>query len=212
MGTPGCVNKRAWGNRVCGRFRSKYAYGQQERPQLHRIGTVRVSASPTMVVTANGVVQTEEEATVYVRELDLFVTVMLLEDTPAVLSLGTLFEDHGVSYHWTSGQKPHLTKKGKIIDLQYIKLCAIRSPWFIFEVPTTPTPTSSSSSRDSVFDESRYTENPVPERSGSTSVELRKDPLHKPTETGNKNKWRTRRSTKRSIAAAGVQREFGRWT
>ena len=36
-----------------------------------------------------------------------------------------------------------------------------------------PTPTSSSSSsQDSVFDISRYTENPVLERSGSTSEEL----------------------------------------
>ena len=32
MGTPGCVNKRAGGKRVCSRFRSKFAYGQQERP------------------------------------------------------------------------------------------------------------------------------------------------------------------------------------
>ena len=31
---------------------------------------------------------------------------MLLEDTLAVPSLGKLFEDHGYSYHWTSGRKP----------------------------------------------------------------------------------------------------------
>ena len=43
--------------------------------------------SPTSVVTANSEVQTKEEATVYVKELELFVIVMLLEDTPAVLSL-----------------------------------------------------------------------------------------------------------------------------
>ena len=49
--------------------------------------TVRVSKSPTLVVTANGEVQTQEEATVYVRELDLFVTMKLLADTPAVLLL-----------------------------------------------------------------------------------------------------------------------------
>ena len=48
--------------------------------------TVRVSQSPTTVVTANGEVQTKEEATVYVKELDLFVTVKLLEDIPDVLS------------------------------------------------------------------------------------------------------------------------------
>ena len=50
--------------------------------------TVRASTSPTTVVTANGEVLTKEEATVYVRELDFFVTVMPLEDTPAVFSIG----------------------------------------------------------------------------------------------------------------------------
>ena len=36
---------------------------------------VRASESPTTVIAANGEVHTNEEATVYVRELDLFVTV-----------------------------------------------------------------------------------------------------------------------------------------
>ena len=44
--------------------------------------TARASKSPTTVMTANGEVLTKEEATVYVRELDLFVTERLLEDTP----------------------------------------------------------------------------------------------------------------------------------
>ena len=53
----------------------------------------------------------------------------------------------------------------------------------------THTPTSSSSSsQDSVFDVNRYTENTVQERSGSTSDELRGNPMHKPTETENKDK------------------------
>ena len=47
--------------------------------------TVRISKNPTMVMTANGEVQAKEEATVYVRELDLFLAVMLLENTPTVL-------------------------------------------------------------------------------------------------------------------------------
>ena len=34
--------------------------------------TVTTSRSPTTVITANGEVQTHEEATVYVRELDIF--------------------------------------------------------------------------------------------------------------------------------------------
>ena len=52
--------------------------------------TMMTSRSPTTVMTANGEVQTREEATVYVKELDLFVTVMLLVETPVVLSLGKL--------------------------------------------------------------------------------------------------------------------------
>ena len=48
--------------------------------------TMRVSRNPTTVMTANGEVQTREEVTVSVKELDFFVTVMLLEETPAVLS------------------------------------------------------------------------------------------------------------------------------
>ena len=38
--------------------------------------TMRTSRSPTKVMTANGEVQTKEEATVYVKQLDLFVKVM----------------------------------------------------------------------------------------------------------------------------------------
>ena len=75
------------------------------------LGTVQVSKNPTVVITANGEVLTKEEATVYVRELGLFVTIMLLEDTRAALSLGKLCKDHGFSFHWTSGQKPQLIKK-----------------------------------------------------------------------------------------------------
>ena len=59
------------------------------------LDTVKVLKNPTTVVAANGEVQTKEEATVYVKELDFFVTVKLLEDTPAVLSLGKFCEDHG---------------------------------------------------------------------------------------------------------------------
>ena len=36
----------------------------------------------------------------------------VLEDTPAVLSVGKLCDDHGYSYEWINGQKPHLIKNG----------------------------------------------------------------------------------------------------
>ena len=65
---------------------------------------MRSSRSPTTLMTANGEVRTNEEATVYVKQLDLFVTVMLLQETPAVLSLVKLCEEHGYTYYWTSGQ------------------------------------------------------------------------------------------------------------
>ena len=47
--------------------------------------TLPRSTNPTTVATANGEVQTNEEAQVYVHALDLFLTVHILEDTPAVL-------------------------------------------------------------------------------------------------------------------------------
>ena len=73
---------------------------------------VTTSISPTTVITANGKVQTNEEATVYVKELDIFLTMKVLEDTPAVLSLGKLCDENGYSYEWINGQKPHLIKNG----------------------------------------------------------------------------------------------------
>ena len=85
MGTPGCVNKRAGGKRV----------------------VVDSAAGMHMVsrkdLTANDEVLTKDEATVCVKELDQFVTVMHLEETPAVLSLGKRL-------------KQHLAQNGKIIN------------------------------------------------------------------------------------------------
>ena len=56
--------------------------------------TMRTLRSPTTVMTANGEAQTREEATVYVKQLYLFVKVQLLEETRAILSLGKLCEDN----------------------------------------------------------------------------------------------------------------------
>ena len=72
--------------------------------------TLTKSCSPTIVITANGEVQTHEEATVFVKELDIFLTMKVLENTPAVLSLGKLCDENGYSYEWINGQKPHLIK------------------------------------------------------------------------------------------------------
>ena len=74
--------------------------------------TLTTSCSPTTVITANGEVQTHEEATVYVKELDIFLTMKVLENTPGELSLGKLCHENGYSYEWINGQKPHLIKDG----------------------------------------------------------------------------------------------------
>ena len=66
----------------------------------------RRTRNPTVVLTANGEVHACEEAQVFVHDINLFVTVHLLEETPAFLSLGKLCEDHGYTYEWVSGQRP----------------------------------------------------------------------------------------------------------
>ena len=84
--------------------------------------TLTKSCSPTIVITANGEVQTLEEATVYVKELDIFLTMKVLENTPAVLSLGKLCDENGYSYEWINCQKPHLIKNGTSDTLQHGEL------------------------------------------------------------------------------------------
>ena len=66
------------------------------------------SCSLTIVITADGEVHTHEEATVYVKELDIFLTMKVVENTPAVLQFRKLCDENGYSYEWINGQKPHL--------------------------------------------------------------------------------------------------------
>ena len=71
--------------------------------------TLTKSCSPTIVITANGEVQTHEEAIVYVKDLDIFLTMKVLDNTPAVLSLGKLCDE-------TNGStvKSHISLKNGI--------------------------------------------------------------------------------------------------
>ena len=95
--------------------------------------TLTKSCSPTIVITANGEVQTHEEATVYVKELDIFLTMKVLENTPAVLSLGKLCDENGYSYEWINGQKPHVIKNGIRIQCNTGELRSYRGSWFVSE-------------------------------------------------------------------------------
>ena len=73
--------------------------------------TLTKSCSPTIVITANGKVQTHEEAIVYVKELDTFLTLKVLDNTPAVLSLGKLCDEKRVFLRMDQWLKNHISLK-----------------------------------------------------------------------------------------------------
>ena len=95
--------------------------------------TLTKSCSPTIVITANGEVQTHEEAIVYVKELDIFLTMKVLEDTSAVLSLGKLCDELGYSYEWINSLKAHLIENGIQIQMQHGELRSDRGSWLVSE-------------------------------------------------------------------------------
>ena len=84
---------------------------QKKDVSSNELDTLRRSRDPTTVVTTNVEVQTIEEAQVYVQDLDLFVTVELLDETPAVPSLGKLGSEHGYSYEWNKRRNTTFDQK-----------------------------------------------------------------------------------------------------
>ena len=78
-------------------------------------------------------VQTREQATENDKELDLFVTVMFLDETPRSSSSREALRGSWVYLPLDQRSKTTSHQKWQEHKLQYIKLCAIRSPWFIDE-------------------------------------------------------------------------------
>ena len=74
--------------------------------------TLPKSCNPPIVIIANGEVQTHEKAIVYVKNLEIFLTMKVLDNTQTVLTLGKLCDENGYSYEWINGQNPHLIKDG----------------------------------------------------------------------------------------------------
>ena len=109
---PFVIHNETRGQRVCGKLWASMHMISRKDLNSAELETVRISSYPSSVITANGEVQSHEEATIYVKELGMFLTMKILEDTPAVSSLGKLCEDQGYSYEWINGQKPHLIKNG----------------------------------------------------------------------------------------------------
>ncbi len=77
-----------------------------------QMDTLTKSCSPTIVITANGEVPTHEEATVYVKELDIFLTVKVLENMPAVLSQGKAFSMNTDTHTNGSTAENHISLNG----------------------------------------------------------------------------------------------------
>ena len=78
-------------------------------------GKNRKSKGCCTIITANGTITTTEEATVYVKDLDMLITVQLLVDSPAVPSLRKLCQEQRYSFKWKAKQFPTLTQYGKHI-------------------------------------------------------------------------------------------------
>ena len=57
----------------------------------------------------------------------------VLENTPAVLSLGKLCDERRYSYEWINGQKPQLIIKWYSDTVQHGELPSDRGSWFINE-------------------------------------------------------------------------------
>ena len=170
--------------------------------------TVTTSRSPTTVITANGEVQTHEEATVYVKELEKFLTMKVLEDTPAVLSLGQLCDEHGYSYEWINGQKPHLIKNG-------IRIQCNKENFVPIVVPGLSMSSSSSSSTSTPMTSSTEIDHsdhsPAIVSSESVERQVRGDPyspetseelLNKPTKTAKPKKKKKKESHEHSHASS----------
>ena len=114
------------------------------------------------VITANGEVQTNEEASVYVRELEIFLTMKLLEDTPVVLLLGKLCDEHGYSCEWINSQKSHLILNGSRIQCNTENVL----PVVVLGLSTTP---SSSSTSTPTTPSGQEMDHPTSSTSSSTS-------------------------------------------
>ena len=136
--------------------------------------TLTKSCSPAIVITANGEVQTHEEPIVYVKELDIFLTTEVLENTPAVLSLGKQCDENGIL---TNGSmvKNHISSRTEF------GLFATQRHFVPIVVPglTSSSSTSSSSLRTPVkqenYSSSSSSSSPSSPTVGDLSVRERED-------------------------------------
>ena len=97
------VTMKIWSSMLTAAHLDELTSGEKKIPSEDQKG-------PTVIAIANGKAESTEEATVYVHDLDVFVAVMLLEDSLAVLSLGLLCEGMGHPMN-EKGESLHLCSK-----------------------------------------------------------------------------------------------------
>ena len=103
----------------------------------------------------------------YVKELGIFLTMKVLDNTPAVLSLGKLCDENGYSYEWINGQKPHLIKDGIRIICNTENFVPIVVPGL-----SSSSSASSSISRTPIKQESHYSSSSSSSLSSPTVGEM----------------------------------------
>ena len=97
----------------------------------------------------------------------------VLDNTPAVLSLGKLCDENGYSYEWINGQKPHLNKDGIRIPCNTENFVPIVVPGL-----SSSSSASSSTSRTLMKQESHsssFSSSPSSPTVGEISVRERED-------------------------------------
>ena len=95
--------------------------------------TLTKSCSPTIVITANGEVQTHEEAAVYVKELDKLLTMKVLQDTPAVFIAGKALRRTRILIRMDHRSKTTSHLKRYSDSVYHRELRSDRGSWFINE-------------------------------------------------------------------------------
>ena len=86
--------------------------------------SIRDLSVPFFVQTAHGVVPCAKEARIYIHDLKQWVWAQLLEDSPAVLSLGFLLYSNGYSYYWEDGEEQsYLVNMVKPLDAKLSATC-----------------------------------------------------------------------------------------
>ena len=179
--------------------------------------TLTKSCSPTIVIKANGEVQTHEEATIYVYRIGFVLDYESPRGYASSLIARKACDEHGYSYEWINCQKPHLIKNGiriqcnteNFVPIVVLGLSSSSSSHFPFSTSMTPSrqeidhPTSSSSSSTlpttavtvSSDSETRAREDlsgidshPASVSSSHVERKERGDPLTKPTQNSKPNK------------------------